>query len=295
MEEKLNELEVTETTENIIEKQKEEKNTQKISKEEERKQKEQLAQEMGLVLPKNMADQVNNTLDKYVKQGLVFPKDYNYQNAIVSAYIKIKQDPKLNSCTPASQCSALIKMATLGLSVSKEQAYLIPYNGELQCQPSYFGKIKAIKRIIGVKDVVADVIYKDTQYELITDEFGNDDIKIIMPCPLNERKFENIVGAWAKIILDENIWCKKTYTCVMTMQQIEKSWNQGQMKGKSPAHVNFKDEMCKKSVINRCCKNFVNSSDDNDIFVQTLKETIQNEYNEATPNNYIGEAQEIDI
>lgn len=293
MKEELNKTMVNKITEDIVEETTPVK--AKPTKEEEKKQKEQLAQEMGLVLPKNMADQINNTLEKYVKQGLVFPKDYNYQNAIVSAYIKIQQDPKLKACTTTSQVSALIKMATLGLSTSKEQAYLIPYNGELQCQPSYFGKIKAIKRIKGVKDVVADVIYKGTDYELLTDEYGNDDIKINRPCSLSEREFENIEGAWAKVILDETIWGKKSYTCIMTMKQIEKSWNQGQMKGKSPAHINFKDEMCKKSVINRCCKNFVNSSDDIDIFVETLKETIQNDYEETTPNKFIGEAQEIDI
>lgn len=259
------------------------------------KSKEDVASEMGLVLPKNMADQINNTLAKYVNQGLVFPPDYNYQNAIVSAYIKIQQDPKLKLCTQVSQVSSLIKMATLGLSTAKDQCYLIPYNNEVQCQPSYFGKIAAIKRINGVVDVVSDVIYKGTEYELSVDEFGNDEIKIIKPCPLEERTFENIVGAWAKVILDETIWNKKTFTSVMTMAQIEKAWNQGQMKGKSPAHVNFKDEMCKKSVINRCCKNFVNSAKDNDIFIQTLNETIREDYEETPNNNVIGEAEVIDV
>lgn len=259
------------------------------------KSKEEVASEMGLVLPKNMADQINNTLAKYVNQGLVFPQDYNYQNAIISAYLMIEQDPKLKACSTTSKASALIKMATLGLSISKQQCYPIPYNGELTIQPSYFGKIAAVKRIKGVKDVVSDVLYKGTEYELRVDEFGNDEIKIIKPCPLEERTFENIIGAWAKVILDESIWSKKTYTSVMTMTQIEKAWNQGQMKGKSPAHVNFKDEMCKKSVINRCCKNFVNSARDNDIFIQTLNETIRDDYEDVSHNNVIGEAEMIDV
>lgn len=260
------------------------------------KTKEDVASEMGLVLPKNMADQINNTLAKYVNQGLVFPKDYNYQNAIVSAYIKIQQDPKLKECSPASQASALIKMATLGLSMSKEQCYPIPYNKELNLQISYFGKQRMAKRIRGVIDIVADVLYKGTEYELSIDEFGNDEIKIIKPCSLEERKFENIIGAWAKVILDEKIWGKKTYTTLMTMEQIEKAWGQGATKGKSPAHVNFKDQMCIKSVINRCCKNIANSSNDNDIFIQTFKEVIENDYiEESSHNNVISEAELIDV
>lgn len=257
--------------------------------------KEQTAQEMGLMMPKNMADQINNTLTNYVNNGLVMPKDFNYQNAIISSYLVIKQDPKLMACEKNSIASALVDMATLGLNVSKQQGYFIPYNGKLNFQTSYFGKITAIKRIKGVKDVRADVIYKDTEYELLVDEFGNDDIKIIKPCSLENRKQENIIGAWAKIILDREVWNAGTYTCIMTMEQIEKSWNQGQMKGNSPAHKNFRDEMCKKTVINRCCKNFVNSAKDQDIYIETLNRTTENEYTEDSRHQIITETQVVDI
>lgn len=238
--------------------------------------------ELGMTMPKNMADQITNTMTNYVNNGLVMPKDYNYQNAIISSYLVIKQDPKLMECEKNSIASALVDMATLGLNVSKQQGYFIPYGGKLNFQTSYFGKITAIKRIKGVIDVRSDVIYKDTEYELNVDEFGNDDIKIVKSCPLDLRKQENIIGAWAKIILDKEVWGTETYTCIMTMEQIEKAWNQGQMKGNSPAHKNFRDEMAKKSVINRCCKNFVNSAKDQDIFIETLNRTTSNEYEENT-------------
>lgn len=279
----------------------EEKETKIIETEEQKKEiqksNEEVAREMGLVLPKNMADQINNTMAKYIEQGLEVPKDYNVQNAVISSYLIIQQDNNLNNCEKTSIASALIKMATLGLNVSKQQGYFIPYGGKLNFQPSYFGKITAIKRINGVKDVIADVIYKDTEYELICDEYGNDDIKIIKPCPLDKRSFENLVGAWSKIVLDENVWNRKSHTCVMTKDQIQKAWNQGQMKGNSPAHKNFMDEMMKKSVINRCCKNFVNSAIDQDIYIQTLNETIANDYEEpqVVGGKIIKEAEVIDI
>lgn len=240
--------------------------------------KEKTAEELGLVVPKNMADKVNNTMAKYMEQGLVLPKDYNVQNAVISSFLIIKQNDKLMNCTKDSIAGALIDMATMGLNASKNQCYFVPYNGQLQLQPSYFGKITVIKRIKGVVDVIADVIYKDTEYDLICDEYGNDEVKIIKPCPLDKRNFDNIVGAWAKIILEENVWGRKTHSCVMTIDQIHKSWNQGATKGKSPAHINFADEMCKKSVINRCCKNFVNSAKDQDIIIETFNRTTANEY-----------------
>jgi recombination protein RecT len=56
----------------------------------------------------------------------------------------------------------------------------------------------------------------------------------------------------------------------MNITQIKNSWNQGYAKGKSGAHTNFTDEMAKKTVINRACKMFVNTSDDSDILVEAF-------------------------
>lgn len=242
----------------------------------------------------SMGDYVSKTMDKYITQGLSLPTDYNVQNAVISSYLIIQQDPKLNSCDKASIASALIDMATMGLNASKKQCYFIPYDNKLKLSPSYFGKITALKRIRGVIDVRSDVIYKDTDYELIPDEFGNEDIKINKICPLEKRSADNIVGAWAKIILEKDVWGSDSYSCVMTLDQIHKSWNQGATKGKSPAHVNFPDEMCKKSVINRCCKNFVNSAKDNDILIEAINRTTETEYQqEETPNYDNGKVVDI--
>ena len=256
--------------------------------------KELLAQEMGLTVPKNVGDYINNTMQKYMERGLTLPKDYNVNNAVISSYLIIKQDPKLASCTQDSIASALLDMATMGLSASKKQVYFIPYNNELKASPSYFGKIMAIKRIKGVVDVRADVIYKETGYELFNDEYGNDEIKITKPCPLDKRNIDDIIGAWARIILDESVWGTKSYVCIMTLDQIKKSWGQGATKGNSPAHKNFGDEMCKKSVINRCCKLFVNSAKDNDVLIETLNRLTDQEY-EMSNNTIEKKEQTIDF
>ena len=244
-------------------------------------------EEQQVSTPKNMGDYVNAQMERYMTQGLALPADYNVQNAVISSYLIISQDPKLAMCDKQSIASALIDMATMGLNASKNQCYFVPYNNKLQLQPSYFGKITAIKRIRGVVDVIADVLYKETEYELSVDEYGNDSITITKPCPLDKRTSDNIVGAWAKIILKEDVWGRKHHTCIMTMEQIKKSWGQGATKGNSPAHKNFPEEMAKKSVINRCCKNFVNSAKDNDILIEALNRTLENEYEDNAPQQKV--------
>jgi recombination protein RecT len=49
-------------------------------------------------------------------------------------------------------------------------------------------------------------------------------------------------------------------------------------KEKPSVHDKFTDEMCKKTVINRACKNFVCTSDDSDLLIETMNRT--GEYNE---------------
>ena len=81
-----------------------------------------------------------------------------------------------------------------------------------------------------------------------------------------------IKGAYA-IVIREN---EPNYVEVMTIEQIRNAWNQGYAKGNSGAHKNFTDEMAKKTVINRACKNFVCTSDDSDLLIDSINRT--NEY-----------------
>jgi recombination protein RecT len=64
----------------------------------------------------------------------------------------------------------------------------------------------------------------------------------------------------------------------MTFKQIQRAWNQGPMKGDSKAHKNFTEEMSKKSVLNRGCKIFINTSDDSDLLIESINRTTEAEY-----------------
>ncbi|MPN64903.1 hypothetical protein SDC9_212681 [bioreactor metagenome] len=72
----------------------------------------------------------------------------------------------------------------------------------------------------------------------------------------------------------------QNYVEVMNIGQIKKSWNQGAAKGNSGAHQNFADEMAKKTVINRACKMFVNTSDDSELLVEAINNSEEKTYEE---------------
>lgn len=249
----------------------------------------------GLTIPKNISDQVFNTLQLHQDNGrLSLPKNYDLGNALTSAYLIIAQDPKLNVCSKESIIQSMIDMGTMGLNPSKKQCYFVPMGGKCNIMVSYFGKQTALKRIKGIKDIVSDVIYQDTDYALGTDDFGLETIKIVKPCPLDKRKGENIIGAWAKILMDEDVWGRNEYTCIMTREDIENAHKMGNGGGKTKAHTNFFGEMAKKSVINRCVKNFVNSKSDDDLLIESLNNVVDNEYKEEETQQKYYEETRVD-
>ena len=86
----------------------------------------------------------------------------------------------------------------------------------------------------------------------------------------HDQKLANIDNA--KII---GAWCLVPYAeCpelepkveVMTLDEIKTAWMQGATKGQSDAHLRFTQEMCKKTVIGRACKQFVQTSSDAGIY-----------------------------
>lgn len=239
----------------------------------------QQLQQQGLVIPKNITDIVFNTLSVYQSQGTVnFPANYSVGNALKAAWLIYQQDPKLQACDQNSVANALLDMCISGLNPNKSQCYFVPMGTKCTLMTSYFGKQTMVKRIKGVKDVRSDVIYKDTEYKLLVDDFGNDDIEIIKPCPLDKRQNANIIGAWARIILDPEVFGTESYVSIMTIEDIKNAFNMGNAKGKSLAHNNFLNEMAKKTAINRCIKNFVNTRDDQDIMIDVLNRTTNAEY-----------------
>lgn len=228
---------------------------------------------------KNITDNVLTRIKDLEGTGeIAFPKNYSYANALKSAYLILAETvdrdkkPVLQSCSKESICNALLDMCIQGLSPAKKQCYFIPYGGKLQLSKSYLGNIAATKRLKGVKNVFANCIYEKDNFAYELDL--NTGLKKITK---HEQNFENIdinkiKGAYAVIVMEDG----NNYVEVMNINQIKNSWNQGAAKGNSGAHKNFTDEMAKKTVINRACKNFTCTSDDSDLLIETISRT--NEY-----------------
>ena len=83
---------------------------------------------------------------------------------------------------------------------------------------------------------------------------------------------DKVKGAYAILTTEDG----RTIVEIMNMGQIRKAWMQGSMKGGSPAHKNFGDEMAKKSVLGRACKMLIGISDDADLYDEQDIETMDN-------------------
>lgn len=228
--------------------------------------------EITKVEERTITDNVLNKVNAMKQDGsLEIPSNYSPSNALKSAYLDLidgkKGQTKLDKCTPNSVSTALLEMVTLGLNPAKNQCYFIPYGDKLELVESYLGTVSRLKRIDGIKDVKAHAVYKNDVLERELDLMTGD-MKIVKFTPSIQDRGE-LIGALALIIGDKEV----LHTEYMDMDQVKKAWNQGAMKGNSPAHKNFPDQMAMKTVINRACKMYANTSDDTDIFDNTLNST----------------------
>lgn len=214
----------------------------------------------------NISEQVLSRIEQFQKDGsMILPKNYSVENHMKSAWLALQEvedkehHKALQICTKESIANSLLDMVLQGLSVSKKQGYFIVYGNKLIFQRSYFGTIALAKRAGGmVSEPVANVIYEgdDFLYEI-------DPKTAKVAIVKHSQKLENIdnskiKGAYALVTLADGT----TQVTIMSMQQIRAAWGQGAMKGDSPAHKNFAEEMAKKTVIGRACKVIINSSDD---------------------------------
>ncbi|MFZ4564048.1 MAG: recombinase RecT [Bacteroidales bacterium] len=196
--------------------------------------------------------------------GIALPPDYSAENALRSAWL-ILQDMKdktnlavLKTSTPDSIANALFNMVVQGLNPAKHQCSFIVYGDKLTMQREYAGSIALARRYSAMKNIYAGVIYKGDVFEYAIDTTTG-----MKKITVHAQRMENlddakIIGAYAVVTFDDG----GVNTEIMTMAQIQKSWEQGSTKGQSPAHKNFPGEMAKKTVINRACKLLIAASDD---------------------------------
>lgn len=215
-----------------------------------------------IVINNSFINALSEQIKEKEKYGLTFASDYNYTNALMGAYLVLKETtdkngkPILETCTQASIANSLMDMITLNLSVQRRQGYFIAYGGKCQFQKSYFGNI-TIARRYGLKSISAEVIYDgDTfSYEVV------DGKKRLVEHKQDFMNIDNtkIKGAYAVAVMADG----EKMMEVMNISQIRQAWQQGfGYREKGGTHEKFADQMAKKTVINRLCKMITNTYGD---------------------------------
>lgn len=212
---------------------------------------------------KQVASIVNNSfidalciqLKEKEKYGLTFPKDYNYSNELMGAYLMLKETtdankrPVLESCSQASIANTLMDMVTLGVSMQKKQCYPVAYGGKLQCQISVYGNT-CIARRYGLKTIDAMCIYEGDTFE-----YHIENARIVVD--IHKQDFlhinkDKIIGAYAIVTLEDG----SQYVELMSMDMIKQAWKQGfgYKENGDNTHQKFADQMAMKTVKNRALK-----------------------------------------
>lgn len=250
----------------------------------------QAQQGAALVVNNAFIDSLSAQLKQKEQYGLTFPADYNPTNALMGAYLILKETTDkngkgvLDTCSQASIANSLMDMVTMGLSMQKKQCYPIAYGGKLQCQVSYHGH-KAMAHRYGAKFINAEVIYEGDTFRYHI-ENGR---KILDE---HSQSFENIdltkiKGAYCIINLSDGT----TYMEVMNIGQIKTAWKKGfGYKENSGTHAEFTDMMAKKTVTSRACKQIVQQY--GDVFAVSAFE--QAEERESDDKTAIDVAYEIE-
>lgn len=218
---------------------------------------------------KDITSKVLAKVEAFEASGEIkLPKGYSAANALKSAYLILletkNRDNKyaLEHCTQESIANSLLKMVTMGLSVMKKQGNFIMYGNTLAFEQEYAGNIVLAKRFGDLKTIKANAIFEGDNFTFEVDSATGCRKIIKHEQTLESIGSKDLKGAYAVFELNNGVKDVE----IMNIQQIRDAWNQGSMKGNSPAHKNFPDQMACKSVINRACKLLIRGSDDSILY-----------------------------
>ena len=235
-----------------------------------------MSNDLTQMTQRSLDEQVIGNLNRLQEQGLEMPPGYSPQNALKSAFFELTNNSGGNLLqlaannpeTKTSISNALLDMVIQGLSPAKKQCYFIKYGNKVQLMRSYFGTMAVLDRVTGGAEITPVVVREGDVFEIAMD--GPD-----LVVAKHETSFENldndIKAAYVVIKLANG----KEVTTVMTKKQIDKSWSKAKTKN---VQNDFPEEMAKRTVINRAAKYLINTSNDNDLFVQAAKDTLENEF-----------------
>lgn len=231
------------------------------------------SQQLALV-KRDTVDVVADKVRQFQERGEIhFPANYSPENAMKSAWLLLQTvqtkdyKPALEVCSRDSIANALLDMVVQGLNPAKKQGYFIVYGKTLTFQRSYFGTMAVTKRVTGAEDIDAQIIYEGDEFEF---EIVRGRKKITKHKPsFSNMDDSKIAGAYCTIYWPDG----REYTEVMTMKEIRQAWKKSKQNPdkENSTHNEFPGEMAKRTVINRTCKTYMNTSDDGSLIMKHFK------------------------
>lgn len=236
---------------------------------------------------------VAEKIQDMVQEGQInMPESYSAVNALQAAYFTLtavdfgKSKSLIEQATTESVAFALQDMAIQGLSVAKKQGYFIVYGDKLQFQRSYHGTQAVVKRMEGVKDLWANVIWKGEEFEVEYNERGRLAFKTHkVDWKAATGKKEDIEGAYCIIEKEDGT----QLVTVMTAAEITTAWSTSRNKS---VQDKYPQEMAKRTVFNRAAKAILNTSDDSDVLLESINRSTESEFDNRKDMGEITEVQQ---
>ena len=197
-----------------------------------------LASEIGKTLP----DEFN--VDKFVHNAVALLNSDSFKNIVNWK----RQNPNSDSKIIA----ALVQSAIWGLDIMNKEVYLVPYGSSIQCTPSYMGLVKLAKKLSyePIKSIDAYIVREGESFNVVLKE-GQPTVNHVM----NPFGNGEIIGVYAIAVFRDG--SQKVAT--MSKKEIDAAKNAS--KAKFGPWVTWFEEMAKKSVIRRLCKNITIDSE----------------------------------
>lgn len=230
-------------------------------------------QSIALVEEQEIINFVQGRIRIFVQnRELMLPPNYSAENALKSAWLMLQttedknHQPVLKVCTQSSIATALLDMVIQGLNPRKEQCYFIAHGKQLVCRKSYHGARAITIRMCGAKDVNAQVVWGN-------DEFEYEIERGVKKVTTHRQKLENVgknpKAAYCVILLPDDL----VYTDIMTIEQIKQSWKKSHLykdENSKSFHNEYPEEAIKRTIIGRACKKYINSSSDNHLLLESF-------------------------
>lgn len=225
------------------------------------------------LIKRDVVDVVADKVKEFQNRGEIhFPANYSPENALKSAWLILQSvtdrngRPALQVCTKDSIANALLDMVVQGLNPAKKQGYFIVYGNQLVFQRSYFGTMAVTKRVTGAKEILPMVVYEGDEFEFEVVRGKKRVTKHVQT--LQSMSSGKIVAAYCTIIFPDD----SEFTEIMTWDEIQAAWRKSRQnpEKEGSTHKEFPQEMAKRTIINRTCKMYLNSSDDGSLLFQHI-------------------------